>query len=206
MHCISKIEMVCNIKLQLVSFLCTAGGRANWNNSCGKSLYKLNTCLFHDWANPFQLEILYRSRHVCKQMLTHPCPRWQKNKDKNKTQLETTLNAEQEKTIESSVGFHTPKFHVFMKMNNAQLNMDALKTTLSETHNPDKTPHRIFYKAPKTNKTNNTLFKDSTYLDKLMWDLFWCKTQGKVDAGGRRKGLKNSFKDTLMFYSLVAQQ
>ena len=129
-----------------MSFLCTAGGRANWNNSCGKSLYKLNTCLFHDWANPFQLEILYRSRHVCKQMLTHPCPRWQKNKDKNKTQLETTLNAEQEKTIESSVGFHTPKFHVFMKMNNAQLYMDALKTTLSETHNPDKTPHRIFYR------------------------------------------------------------
>lgn len=149
----------------------------------------------------------YTGLGMCvKKCSQHPCPRWQKNKDKNKTQLETTLNAEQEKTIESSVGFHTPKFHVFMKMNNAQLYLDALKTTLSETHNPDKTPHRIFYKAPKTNKTNNTLFKDSTYLDKLMWDLFWCKTQGKVDPGGRRKGLKNSFKDTLMFYSLVAQQ
>ena len=188
MHCISKIEMVCNIKLQSVSFLCTAGGRANWNNSCGKSLYKLNTCLFHDWANPFQLEILYRSRHVCKKMFTTSLSMLTKKQRQKQNITGNNPKSEQEKTVDSSVGFHTPKFHVFMKMNSAQLYMDALKT-LSETHNPDKTPHRVFYKAPKTNKTNNTLFGDSTYLDKLMWDLFWCKTR-ESGCWGEGEGIK----------------
>lgn len=202
--CISKLKrsVISNYTGEL---LCTAGGRANWNNSCGKSLYKLLEHVFLPWlGHSIPAEIIYRSGHVCKKISTTSLSMLTKNKDKTKHNWKNNPKTMLSKRRLYKRAFTHLSFMYSWKWT-MQLYMDTFKTTLSETHNPDKTPHRIPFFIRLLNKTNNTLFRESTYLDAWMWDLFWCKTQGEVDVGGG-VNIKNSFKDTLMFYSLVAQQ